>query len=213
MPLVAAARAASVIQHSLRDPFADRPNVTDAEQLNVACCQSIEVTADDAVTQALLVQPAKQTEMGPNHRLDVVTAAESKVAAQKASSHIHGLTPEHMLYWVSQADVAQQLRSSQQQDAATVAVEFQVLADQQSGASTGDANCPMDVEASIAKQPSVANVCATDCSMKNAATVLLQTSVAETAACQQQKSRKAVKQKPARTSGSVRKAGHKQSYA
>lgn len=215
MSLVAAAQATSVVQHSIEEAntqtvMTERPRAFNTEQLDAACCISTQSDVHDAVKQTVCLQPVLQTRIEQQTgRPHSIPAAALVGAARKCGRHIQGLTPEHMLYWVSQADVAQQLRSSQQQDAATASAA--VLADQQTGDGILETSCPMNIEASPEIHSSAANIRGTDCSMTGDATALTETSVAETAACQQQGTRRSIKQKPVRRSGSVRKAGRKRS--
>ena len=207
MALIATARAAALVQHTLPDSMPDGllPTRTCAHQpaqldqlrgIHAMHCVDSEQLGDVVVTAALCSEPTQQ-QFTSQDGVQICAAPSGlqmlglQAAKPVPAEVIAGVTPEHMLYWVSQADVAQQLRCTEAQGADAVAASHQVLADPLGAAPAEEASHPVQ-DSAVAALPDAA--------------------MAEIVACQpeeQKVARKTMRQKHART-GSVKKASRKQ---
>lgn len=207
MAFIATARAATLVQHTLPDSMPDGllPTRTCAHQpaqldqvrgIHALHCVGAEPLGHAVMTAALCSEPAEQQFISQEEvRLGAAPSSLQmpglRAAKRVPADVMTGLTPEHMLYWVSQADVAQQLRCTEAQGDDVIAASHQALANPLGAAPAEEGSHPLQDSAAAARSDAT---------------------VAEIVARQpeeQKVARKTVRQKHARP-GSVKKASRKQ---
>lgn len=112
--LIATARAATVVQYTtteaLQPPLLGQPPCTaqlkQGENTAWACSPAINSEAKVQMLEAT----AQVCDREQTSKPDMSPEAMLKAAQVKGTALVSGLTPEHMLYWVSQADIAKQLQ-------------------------------------------------------------------------------------------------------